>query len=82
MISWLLLFLRELTGIARTHISLIRRISSDHPEWGEDRIALELKAKLGVEHAASTIRRYMATRKEDGALVSTTWSTFLGGGSA
>ena len=48
------------------HISLIRRISSDHPEWGEDRIALELKAKLGVEHAPSTIRRYMVTREGDG----------------
>jgi hypothetical protein len=43
--------------IPRSRISLIRRISSDHPEWGEDRIALELKAKLGVEHAPSTIRR-------------------------
>jgi len=48
--------------IPRSHISLIRRISSDHPEWGEDRIALELKAKLGVEHAPSTIRRYMVAR--------------------
>jgi hypothetical protein len=32
---------------------------ADHPEWGEDRIALELKLKLGVEHSTSTIRRYM-----------------------
>ena len=42
--------------IPRSPISLVRRISSDHPEWGEDRIALELKAKLGVKHAPSTIR--------------------------
>jgi len=62
--------------IPRTHISLIRRISSDHPEWGEDRIALELKAKLGVEHDPSTIRRYMVTWKGGGLTVST-WSTFL-----
>jgi putative transposase len=65
--------------IPRPHISLIRRISSDHPEWGEDRIALELKAKLGVEHAPSTIRRYMIARKGDGAPASTTWRTFLAG---
>lgn len=65
--------------IPQSHINLIRRISSDHPEWGEDRIALELKAKLGVEHAASTIRRYMVTRKEDGRPVSSTWRTFLAG---
>jgi len=49
------------------------------PGRGEDRIALELKAKLGVEHAASTIRRYMMTRKEDGDPVSSTWRTFLTG---
>jgi len=65
--------------IPRTHISLIRRISSDHPEWGEDRIALELKAKLGAAHDPSTIRRYMVARKGDGAPASTTWRTFLAG---
>ena len=65
--------------IPRSHISLIRRISSDHPEWGEDRIALELKAKLGVEHTPSTIRRYMVIRKGDGRPVSSHWSTFLAG---
>ena len=63
--------------IPRIHINLIRRISFDHPEWGEDRIALELKAKLGVEHDPSTIRRYMVTWKEDGRPVSSTWRTFL-----
>ena len=68
--------------IPRSHISLIRRISSDHPEWGEDRIALELKAKLGVEHAPSTIRPYMMTRKEDGGPASSTWRTFLAGHAA
>ncbi len=44
--------------IPRKHIEFIRRISGDHPEWGEDKIALELKLKLGVEHSTSTIRRY------------------------
>ncbi len=65
--------------IPRTYISLIRRISSENPGWGEDRIALELKAKLGVEHAPRTIRRYMVTREEDGRPVSSTWRTFLAG---
>ncbi len=46
---------------------------------GEDRIALELKAKLGVEHAPSTIRWYMVLRKGDGRPVSSRWSTFLTG---
>jgi hypothetical protein len=65
--------------IPRSHISLIRRISSGNPGWGEDRISLELKAKLGVEHAPSTIRRYMVTREEDGRPVSSTWRAFLAG---
>ena len=33
------------------HIAFIRRISADHPEWGEDRIAEELAIKLGVKHS-------------------------------
>ena len=45
--------------IPRRHINFIKRISAENPSWGEDRIALEMKLKLGVEHAASTIRRYM-----------------------
>ncbi len=36
--------------IAQEHITFIRRISSDHPEWGEDRITEELAAKFGVVH--------------------------------
>ena len=34
--------------IDRQHIAFIRRITSDHPEYGEDRIALELEVKLGL----------------------------------
>ncbi len=66
--------------IPRGHINLSRRISSDHPEWGEDRIALELMAKLGVEHAPSTISRYMVARKGEGTPASSTWRSFLGPG--
>lgn len=45
------------------HIALIRRISRDHPEWGEDRIAEELAIKLAVKHSTSTIRKYMVRRR-------------------
>jgi hypothetical protein len=57
------------------HIAFIRRISGDHPGWGEDKIAAELAVKLGVRHSASTIRRYMVTRRKprDGQ----TWRTFV-----
>jgi len=40
--------------IPRKHISYIKRISGDHPEWGEDKIAEELAAKLGIQHSPST----------------------------
>jgi hypothetical protein len=34
-------------------------MSSENPTWGEDRIALGLKLKLGIHVAASTVRRYL-----------------------
>ena len=57
------------------HMAMIRRISSDQPGWGEDRIADELAIKLGVRHSTSTIRRYMVRRRQprDGQ----TWKTFI-----
>ncbi len=61
--------------IPRRHIEFIRHISSDHPEWGEDRIALEMKLKLGVDHAASTVRRYMVER--GGPRPCSTWRQFV-----
>lgn len=57
------------------HIALIRRISSTHIGWGEDRIAEEMALDLGVRHAASTIRRYMVSRR--GPRGTQTWRTFV-----
>jgi putative transposase len=57
------------------HIALIRRISSDQPGWGEDRIADELAIKLGVRHSTSTIRRYMVRTREPRG--DQTWKTFV-----
>ena len=63
-------------GIPREHRAFIRRISGDHPEWGEDRIAEELAAKFGIHHSASTIRRYIV-RRTDGPRKTQTWRTFI-----
>jgi hypothetical protein len=63
-------------AIPHEHIAFIRRISSDHPECGEDRIALELEVKFGIRRAASTIRRYMV-KKRPGPTDSQTWRGFL-----
>jgi len=60
--------------IPRRHIAFIRRISSENPRWGEDRIALEMKLKLGVDHSTSTIRRYMV---DGGPPTGSTWRRFL-----
>ncbi len=49
--------------IPREHIAFIHRISGDHPEWGEDKIAEEFAAKFGIQHSPSTIRRYMVHRQ-------------------
>ncbi len=62
--------------IPSEHIAFIRRISSDHPEWGEDRIAEELTAKFGIDHSPSTIRRYMVPR-QGSPRGNQTWRTFV-----
>jgi putative transposase len=64
------------TRIPRRHIAFIQRISGDHPEWGEDKIAEELVAKFGVLHSASTIRRYMVSRRST-PRGDQTWRTFI-----
>jgi putative transposase len=61
--------------IPRDHIALIRRISAQNPQWGEDRIAEELAVKLGVRHSTSTIRRYMVRRSTPRGRQ--TWKTFI-----
>ena len=62
--------------IPRQHRLFIRRMSSDHPEWGEDKISEELAAKFGIPHSGSTIRRYMVWRT-DGPRKTQTWCTLL-----
>ncbi len=62
--------------IPQEHIAFIQRISGDHPEWGEDKIAEELAAKFGIQHSASTIRRYMVPRQGP-PRGEQTWRTFI-----
>ncbi len=62
-------------AIPREHIEFNRRISSNHPEYGEDRIALELDVTFAVRHAASTVRRHMVKRRPPSD--SQAWRNFL-----
>ena len=61
--------------IPHAHINFIRRISADHPSWGEDKIYEELDLKFGIKHSTSTIRKYMVKRPSPGG--QQTWKTFL-----
>ena len=63
-------------AIPRRHIEFIRRISSDHPEYGENRITLELELKFGIQHSPATIQKYMV-RGRPGSTDSQAWRTFL-----
>jgi hypothetical protein len=47
-----------------TAVRFSRKTAPNHPDWDEDRIALESWATLGVECAPSAIRRCLATKKE------------------
>ena len=41
---------------------LIRRMASENPLWGEERIANELLLKLGLRVSPRTVRKYMSSR--------------------
>jgi hypothetical protein len=45
--------------------------------WGEERIAAELKVKLGIYLSRRTVRRYMPQTKRPGDGSSQRWSTFV-----
>ena len=44
--------------IPRRHIAFIKQISRENPAWGEDRIALEMKLKLGIEQPRARDLRF------------------------
>ena len=44
--------------IPNQHIAFIRRISADHAQWREDRIAEELAIKLDVKHVVGVCREF------------------------
>jgi hypothetical protein len=39
--------------------TLIRRMGSENPTWGEERIANELLLKLGIQVSPRTVRKYL-----------------------
>jgi hypothetical protein len=45
---------------------LIRRMAHDNPTWGEERIAHELRLKLGLRVSPRTVRKYLPKRLDHG----------------
>ena len=69
----------EKTGrprIPKQHQDLIRQMSFDEPGWGADRIADELRLKLGIRRASSTVQKYMV-RPEHRTRTGQTWRTLM-----
>src|SRR5215218_9699222 len=46
--------------------ALIRRMARDNPTWGEERIANELRLKLGLRVSPRTARKYLPTHLDSG----------------
>jgi putative transposase len=56
---------------------LIRRMATENPLWGEERIANELLLKLGVRISPRTVRKYMPKRPPGCPRGDQRWATFL-----
>ena len=56
---------------------LIRRMATENPLWGEERIANELLVKLGIRVSPRTVGKYMPKRPPGKARGDQRWSTFL-----
>jgi putative transposase len=56
---------------------LIRRMATENPLWGEERIANELLVKLCLRVSPRTVRKYMPKRPPGRPRGDQRWSTFL-----
>ena len=60
--------------------ALIRRMARDNPRWGQERIANELRLKLGLCVSPRTVRKYLPKRSDHGRrprVPSQRWRTFV-----
>ena len=55
----------------------IRRMATENPRWGEERIANELLLKLGIQVSPRAVRKYMPRRPPGRPRGDLHWSTFL-----
>jgi putative transposase len=57
--------------------ALIRKMDSENPIWGEERIANELLIKLGIRVSPRTVGKYMPKRPLGQPRGDQRWATFL-----
>jgi putative transposase len=60
--------------------ALIRQMAHDNPTWGQERIADELRLKLGLRVSPRTVRKYLPKRLNRGPgtrVPSQRWATFV-----
>ena len=57
--------------------TLIRRMASENPVWGAERIANELLIKLGIRVSPRTVGKYMPKRPSGQPRGDQRWATFL-----
>src|SRR5882672_5681114 len=60
--------------------ALIRQMARENPTWGQERIANELRLKLGLRVSPRTVRKYMPKRPAPGPgqrVTSQRWTTFV-----
>jgi len=57
--------------------ALIRRMARENVLWGEERIAHELRLKLGIRISPRTVRKYLPKRSPGQPCGDQRWSTFL-----
>ena len=56
---------------------LIRQMAHDNPTWGEERIANELRLKLGIRVSPRTVGKYVKRGRPNGGNKDQRWTSFL-----
>jgi len=56
---------------------LIREMAAENPTWGEERIANELKLKLGIRVSPRTVEKYLRARPVRTPDPKQRWLTFV-----
>jgi putative transposase len=56
---------------------LVREMAQENPTWGEERIADELKLKLGIRLSPRTVSKYLDRNRSGGGSYDQRWGTFV-----